>query len=82
MAIFRIVYNHTQQKTMVSTNRSKIMRHLSAPVKRGNGISRRRIIVLVALLLAIPVIVQSKKGEAAKKAAIEREQSQVELCRA
>ena len=42
------------------------MRHLSVPVKRGNGVSRRGFIVLAALQLAIPVIVQSKKGEAAK----------------
>ena len=71
MAIFRIVYNQTQQKTIVSTNRSKIMRHLSAPVKRGNGVSRRGFIVLAALLLAIPVIVQSKKGETAKAKTLE-----------
>ena len=34
------------------------------------------IAALAAMLLAIPAMVQSKKGEAAKKAAIEREQSQ------
>ena len=33
------------------------MRHLSVPVKRGNGVSRRGFIVLAALLLAIPAMV-------------------------
>ena len=47
------------------------MRHLSVPVKRGNGISRRGFIVLAALMLTIPVIVQSKKGEAAKAQTLE-----------
>ena len=37
------------------------------------------IAALAAILLAIPAMVQSKKGEAAKKAAIEREQSQARL---
>ena len=37
------------------------------------------IAALAAMLLAIPAMVQSKKGEAAKKVAIEREQSQARL---
>ena len=37
------------------------------------------IAALAAMLLTIPAMVQSKKGEAAKKAAVEREQSQARL---
>ena len=37
------------------------------------------IAALATMLLAIPAMVQSKKGETAKKAAIEREQSQARL---
>ena len=50
---------------MVSTNCSKIMRR-----------KKLFIAALAAMLLAIPAMVQSKKGEAAKKAVIEREQSE------
>ena len=44
------------------------MKHFSNPIKRGKGASRWGIAILAALLLVIPAMVQSKKGQEAEKA--------------